>query len=144
MIAGHDVTYSYLIIVKINFTVPSTAVEPTPRRESAPNMDTCLGLDELAMNVNPTYLAECSTDDLCSQVTCEGGSGLGLESVSFFLDICNGEPGMVIELASDGLSLFKQLITNSTTVTAAIGNTTLEADFFLNSTSNYITVAVSP
>ena len=106
-------------------------------------MDTCAGLDDLAMNINPSYLADCSRDDICSQVSCEAAEGLGLDSVSFTLEICNGQPaGITIELAKDGTAIFNQLITASTTVTALLGNTTLEADIFFNSTSTTIEISV--
>lgn len=117
-------------------------MQPTPPRESLPNMDTCIGLDDLAMNINPNYLADCSRDDVCSLVSCDTAEGLGLDSVSFTLDICNGQPGIAVELAMDGSSIFKQLITASTTVTAAIGNTTLEADVFFSSTSTSLQISV--
>ena len=117
----------------------AAAVQPTSPRESLPNMDTCAGLEDLATNTN---LADCSRDDICSQVSCETGEGLGLDSVRFSLEICNGQPGIAIELAKDGTSIFNQLVTASTTVTAAIGNTTLEADVFFNSTSTSIGISV--
>ena len=116
----------------------------TTPRESAPNMDTCAGLEDLAMNINPSYLADCSVDDLCSQVNCETAGNLGLESVSFFLKICDGQPGIAIDLMKDGSSVFNQLVTASTTVNAMItNNITLEADFFVNSTSSSIGIAVN-
>ena len=106
-------------------------------------MDTCVGLDNLAMNINPSYLADCSRDDICSQVSCEAAEGLGLDSVSFTLEICNGQPaGISIELAKDGTAIFNQLITASTTLTASIGNTTLEADIFFMSNSTAIEISV--
>ena len=106
-------------------------------------MDTCAGLEDLAMNINPSYLADCSRDDICSQVSCEAADGLGLDSVTFSLEICDGQTGITIELRKDGSSIFNQLVTASTTVAAAIGNTTLEADVFLNSTSTYIGISVN-
>lgn len=117
----------------------AAAVQPTSPKESPPNMDTCAGLEDLAMNIN---LADCSRDDICSQVSCETAEGLGLDSVRFSLEVCNGQPGIAIELAKDGSSIFNQLVTASTTVTAAIGNTTLEADVFFNSTSTSIGISV--
>jgi hypothetical protein len=129
------------IILK-SFLKFAAAVQPTSPRESPPNMDTCAGLDDLAMNINPSYLADCSRDDICSQVSCEAAEGLGLDSVSFTLDICNGQPGVAIELEKDGATIFNQLVTAPTIVTAAVGNTTLEADVFFNSNSTAIGISV--
>ena len=105
-------------------------------------METCTGLDDLAMNINPSNLADCSRDDICSRVSCEAAEGLGFDSVNFSLEICNGQPGVAIELGKDDSSIFNQLITASTTVIAEIGNTTLEADVFFNSTSTSIGISV--
>ena len=60
----------------------------------------CPGLDDLATNVNPTYLTNCVRDENCTQVACQTDEELRnvFTSIMFTPSPCVTTPGMSIKI----------------------------------------------
>ena len=109
------------------------------------NLETCQGLEQLAMNANPNFLSNCQRDSACTQVTCEGNGILSgqVDSAVLVLSPCEMPPGVVVKLIQGGTALVDQFINSSTIIRHSISLATIEVTVFVNSTSNTVGVLVS-
>ena len=107
-------------------------------------LDTCTGLQQLAMNANPELLSDCARDAGCTNVTCEAAGIIStqLDSMIITLELCETPPGVTIELLKDGRTIINQLITTPTNITQSLGFVTVAAYVFVNSTQNTLGIAV--
>ena len=107
---------------------------------------TCLDLEQLAMNVNPSYLSNCARDVACTQVTCQGNGALSgqIDSATITLAPCEvPTPGIVVSLVRGGSVVVNQLITSQRMITYDAGVATLNVNVFVNSTANSVGILVS-
>ena len=113
---------------------------------TASNFETCMGLEQLAMNTNPSLLSDCVRDDICTQVTCQATGIISgqLDSITIILEPCETPPGVTVELLKDRTAIINQLITAPTSVTHDLGfaGATVEAYVFVNSTPTTIGISV--
>ena len=82
-------------------------------------LDTCAGLEQLALNANPRLLSNCARDASCTQVACEAAGTISsqLDSITVTLELCETQPGVTIELLKDGSAIISRLITTPTNIT---------------------------
>ena len=107
---------------------------------------TCLDLEQLAMNANPSYLSNCARDAACTQVTCQGNGALGgqIDSATIALAPCEvPSPGIVVSLVQGGSILVNQLITSQMTIPYDAGVATVNVNVFVNSTAYSVGILVS-
>ena len=112
---------------------------------SVDNLETCRGLEQLAMNANPSLLSNCARDSNCTQVTCQPTGLLAgqLDLATIVLSQCEMPPGVVLTLLKDGNAVVNQLITVPTMITHDAGIATVEANVFVNSTTNSVGILVN-
>ncbi len=111
-----------------------------------PTARTCLDLEQLAMNANPSYLSNCARDAACTQVTCQGNGLLSgrIDSATIALAPCEVPmPGIVVSLVQGGSVVVNQLIMGQMMITHDADIATVNVNVFVNSTANSIGILVS-
>lgn len=104
--------------------------------------ESCVGLAKLALNVNPNLLSQCSSDEDCTQVSCQANGALDtrFSSVTFMLAPCGRRPGINVDLVqSNGRRIPTQLITSPTVL--HLGDITIRVS--VNGTMNSVKFSVS-
>ena len=107
---------------------------------------TCLDLEQLAMNANPSYLSNCARDMACTQVTCQGSGILSgrVDSAMIALAPCEvPTPGITVSLVKSGSVILSRLILGQMTITYNAGPATVNVNVFVNSTADSIGILVS-
>jgi hypothetical protein len=107
---------------------------------------TCLDLEQLALNANPSYLSNCARDTACTQVTCQGNGLFSgqIDSATIALAPCGvPTPGIVVSLVRGGSVLVNQTIMGQMMITHNVDIATVNVNVFVNSTANSIGILVS-
>ena len=109
---------------------------------SGQSEESCAGLAKLALNVNPKLLSQCSSDEECSQVSCQADGALDtlFSSVTFMIAPCGRQPGIKVGLIqSNGRRIPTQLITIPTVI--HLGDVTMTVS--VSGTMNSVEFSVS-
>lgn len=111
------------------------------------SLDTCTGLQHLAMNTNPELLTDCTRDEACSMLTCQAAGIIAsqLDTLALILKQCESPPGVTVQItAKDGKAIVDQLVTKPTNISQTLASIArADAHVFVNSTDKTIGIAVS-